>query len=147
MEKLLVPTELGPRWRELDPRVHEYLRGFLTVAAPGTLPEHVAAMDLAVPPSFHNDLIGGGARLRAAFPGLAREVVAIDDGDQLVIRIACEGTHDGPFFGFMLATGRHVRFEERHFMRIRNGRVVEDQVAIDMRLIIRQLALEVLSRP
>lgn len=138
MEALLVPPELGPRWRELDPRVHAYLQEFLTFAPPGPLPEQVAAIDAAVP--FHDDLIGGGVRLRAAFPGLARRVIAIERADRLVIRIACEGTQDGPFFGFMLATGRHVRFEEVHCMNVCNGRVVVDQVTIDMRLIIRQLA-------
>ena len=145
MEALHVPTAMGPRWQELGPRVHAYLRGFLTLATPCELPDHVAATDLNVPPSFHNDLIGGAPRLRAAFPDLARGVVAIDDLDHLVIRIACEGTHDGAFFGFMLATGRQVRFEELHIMSVRNGRVIEDHVTIDLRAIIRQLG--VLSGP
>lgn len=144
MEALHVPTALGPRWQELDLRVHAYLRGFLTLATPRERPDHVAAADPGVP-SFHDDLIGGAPCLRAAFPDLVREVVAIDGGDHLVIRIACEGTHDGPFFGFMLATGRQVRFEERHVMRVRNGRVIEDHVTIDLRAIIRQLG--VLSAP
>lgn len=60
--------------------------------------------------------------------------------------IACAGTHDGLFFDFMLATGRHVFFEEVHILRVRGGRVVEDHVAIDMRAIIRKLAMEPLSR-
>ncbi len=142
MDALHVTTEVGSRWNELPPRVHAYLRGFLTLASGGEQPDHVAAADLAVPPSFHNDLIGGAPRLRAAFPGLAREVIGIEGGDHLVVRIACTGTHDGPFFGFMVATGRRVRFEELHVLRVRNGRVVEDEIAIDMRLIIRQLAAE-----
>jgi predicted ester cyclase len=139
MEALHVPAAIRPSWLELDPRVHAYLHGFLTLATP-ELPDHVGAADLEVPPTFHNDLIGGAPRLRAAFPALVREVVSIDAGDHLLIRIACEGTHDGPFFGFMLATGRTVRFDEVHTMRVRNGRVVEDHVTVDMRLIIRQLA-------
>jgi predicted ester cyclase len=140
MEALHVPTAMGPRWQTLDPRVHAYLRGFLTLATPHEVPDRVAAEAPGVPPSFHSDLIGGAPRLRVAFPDLVREVVAIDGGDHLVIRIACEGTHDGSFFGFMLATGRHVRFEEVHTLRVRNGRVIEDHVTIDLRLIIRQLA-------
>lgn len=140
MEALHVPSELESRWRALDSRVHAYLSRFLSFTAPGELPDEIATIDTAVPPTFHADLIGGGPLLRAAFPGLVRAVVAIDGGDHLVVRIACEGVQDGPFFGFMLATGRRVRFEEVHCMTIQKGKVVVDNVTIDMRLIIRQLA-------
>jgi predicted ester cyclase len=72
-----------------------------------------------------------------AFPVLELSVTLIH---RLEVHIECDGAHDGPFFDFMLATGRHVRFAERHMLQISGDRVVVDKVTIDLRAIIRQLA-------
>jgi len=137
MEALLVRLALRSRWTRLDPRVHAYLRGYLA-PVPEAQPHRVAPVDAAAP--FHEDLVRGGPLLRAAFPDLVREVVAIEGTDRIVVRIACDGIHAGPFFGFMRATGRHARFTETHVMELRDGRGLVDQVTIDIRSIIRQLA-------
>lgn len=140
MEALRVPGDLANDWRALGPAIRGYLGQFLTLAAPAHAPEQVAALATGFP-GFHDDLAAGGPRLCAAFPGLVRTLVAIERGDdRLEVRIACEGAHDGPFFDFMLATGRAVRFVEIHRLQVRAGRIVEDQIAIDLRAIIRQLA-------
>ena len=134
MTGLHIPSRLAGPWHGLAAPVQGYLHGFLTlVHVP--LPQ-IAADDPEVPSTFHEDLLAGAPRLRAAFPELARELIAIDG---LGVRIACEGAHEGPFFGFMLATGRRVRFDEVHRLHVHDGRVVEDHVSIDLRAIIRQL--------
>jgi hypothetical protein len=81
------------------------------------------------------DLETGGARLRAAFPGLARRVTAIERASGAIeIRVACEGAHDGEFYGFLRASGRRVRFDERHVV---SG--ARHRIAIDLRAIVRQM--------
>jgi predicted ester cyclase len=135
-----VLPSLASRWHDLAPAVRHYLDAFLSLAVPGDRLDQVVIADPhVVPASFTDDLMLGGRRLRAAFPRLARSVVAIEGGDPLTIRVACEGTHDGPFFGFMLATHRRVRFDEVHELRVHHDRVAEDRLAIDLRAIIRQL--------
>ena len=88
-----------------------------------------------MPSTFIEDLISGGPRLRAAFPGLVRRLAWVDVSS---ICIECEGVHDGAFFDFMLPTRRRVRFDEIHEIALHGG-VVEDRVSIDFRSIIRQL--------
>lgn len=148
MAALLVPLALRSRWRMLDPSVRAYLDAFLTLDA--TAGTTVRITDVPVPPTFQHDLQGGAPRLRAAFPDLSRELLAIEPRDRLVVRIACRGVQAGSFFGFMLATGRAAHFEERHALTVRDGRIVEDLVSIDVGGIIRQLAsadLGVMSAP
>ena len=95
---------------------------------------------MSSPPTFVDDLAAGGLGLRAAFPRLARRIVGIDAGDRVVVRVACDGTHDGDFYGFLIATGRRVRFDERHELLVRGGELAAHRVEIDLRAIVRQLS-------
>ena len=125
---LEVPASLSDRWVALAREVRERVEAFLTRATDVA----IAADDL--PPAFVRDLEGGGTRLRAAFPRLARRVTAIEDARGAIeIRVACEGDHDGDFYGFLRPSGRRVRFAERHVI------AGEHRIAIDLRAIVRQM--------
>jgi predicted ester cyclase len=129
-----VPPALAEAWFALPMPVRAHVTAYL-----GTEP--VATTVVAdVPDCFADDLATGGRRLRAAFPALVRRLAAVDvAGDRVEIRIACEGTHDGAFFGLMTPTGRRVRFEERHVLAHAGDRVVVDRLELDLRAVVRQL--------
>jgi hypothetical protein len=136
-----VPPALAGPWRRLAGAARDHVGAFLGEIA------RVEASDVRViapagaPPTFAADLARGGSELHAAFPDLVRRVVAIDEtaDGRVTIKLTCEGTHDGAFFGFMLPTRRTVEFAEIHHLRIAGDRVVEDQLELDLRGIIRQL--------
>lgn len=133
----LVPPALAGPWRQLAGAVRCHVGAFLgdRPVAAGVV---VAPTD--APASFAEDLVRGAPTLHAAFPDLVRRVVAIDiDGRRVTVRVACEGTHDGAFFGFMMPTGRAVQFEEIHHLRVEHDELVEDRLELDLRAIIRQL--------
>jgi predicted ester cyclase len=137
---LEVAAPLIARWYELAPPLRSHLSQFL--GSDGAPEGRIAVTpDKAVPASFVDDLAAGGARLRAAFPDLSRRLATIEDreGRALSIRIECEGTHNGAFFGFMLPTRRRVRFDEVHEVAL-SEEGVDDLVSIDIRAIVRQLA-------
>ena len=132
---LEVPAPLTDRWVALARGVRDRVDAFLTQ---GVTPVAVVADD-ELPASFAEDLAAGGLRLRAAFPGLARRIAAIDGRDRIEIRVACEGAHDGEFYGFLRPTGRRVRFDEVLELIVRGGAIAAHRVAIDLRAIVRQL--------
>jgi hypothetical protein len=132
---LEVPGSLSDRWLALAREVRECVEAFL---GPGGSPGEAVIEGDELPPPFSADLAGGGARLRAAFPRLARRVTAIEGVAPVEIRISCEGDHDGEFYGFLRASGRTVRFVERHLVIMQRGTVAH-RVAIDLRAIVRQL--------
>ncbi len=135
---LEVAPPLRGRWSELAPELQRHLAAFLAPDAAAQARIEVTERE-GVPASFAEDLAGGGPLLRAAFPDLVRELVAIEVAPGTVsVRVACEGTHAGAFFGFMLPTRRRVRFEEVHELAVRGG-AVSDRVTIDVRAIVRQL--------
>jgi hypothetical protein len=133
---LEVPASLSDRWVALAAEVRARVEAYLTRA--GVRVSVDAGGDL--PATFLDDLAGGGPQLRAAFPGLARRVTAIElrGARAIEIRVSCEGDHDGDFYGFLRATGRRVRFDERHELVLRDDAVAH-RIAIDLRAIVRQL--------
>lgn len=133
---LEVPVILSAAWRALAPAARSQVEAFLGGAAPCGV---VVAAD-AIPEPFAQDLARGGGRLRAAFPRLARRVVAIEPGPRLAIRVACDGVHDGEFYGFLRASRRRVRFDELHELIVDGGVLAWHRVAIDLRAIVRQLS-------
>lgn len=147
LEGLEVPPALAARWDALAPAIRRHLAGFLADPAV-VVPPRVrveAAAAAGVPAAFLDDVAAGGAALRAAFPDLTRTLAALDApgagaGATLGVRIACEGTHDAPFHGFMLPTRRRVRFDELHLITLdATGAPACDRVAIDLRGIVRRL--------
>jgi predicted ester cyclase len=139
-----IPPHLEARWRELDQPSRDHVDAFLSPeptpcdAAPNDRVNISVATPL--PSTFADDLAIGGPQLRAAFPQLQRTLAGITrKGSRITVRIACEGGHVEPFFGIVRATQRHVQFVEEHRMEVRDGRLCEDQIAIDLAGIIRQL--------
>ena len=62
---------------------------------------------------------------RSAFPDLAVTVEdTVAEGDKVAVRVVTRGTHKGELMG-IAATGRTVAFNEQHFVRVSNGKLVE----------------------
>jgi predicted ester cyclase len=79
--------------------------------------------------------------LRTAFPDLhftIEELVA--EGDTVAGRLRMSGTHEGPLMGTP-PTGRSVRQEHMHFVRIREGKAVEHWGVRDDLGMMQQLGL------
>lgn len=132
-----IPLHLEGRWRELDQPSRDHVDTFLSVEPAPSVNVVVAT---ALPSTFADDLAVGGPQLRAAFPHLQRTLAGITrKGTRITVRIACEGDHAEPFFGILAATRRHVQFVEEHRMELRDGRLCEDRIVIDLAAIIRQL--------
>jgi hypothetical protein len=131
-----VPPVFAAQWFALPIPVRAQVTGFLGTE-PVTVP---AVVDDGVPGCFADDLATGGRGLRAAFPDLVRRVAGIERaGDRIEIRIACEGTHAGAFFGLVTPTGRRVRFEEHHALVVADDRLIADRLALDLGAVVRQL--------
>lgn len=79
--------------------------------------------------------------LSTAFPDMhytIEELVA--EGDTVVARVTVSGTHRGPFQG-MPPTGRSFRQAQMHFIRFRDGKVVEHRAVRDDLGVMRQLGV------
>jgi steroid delta-isomerase-like uncharacterized protein len=79
------------------------------------------------------------AALRTAFPDIhfaADDILA--DGDKVVLRWTCTGTHRGPFLGIP-PTGKHVNFIGINIYRLRDGKIVERWAVEDWGSVFRQL--------
>jgi predicted ester cyclase len=72
--------------------------------------------------------------LREAFPDFRceRTVSLIADGDEVVVRWVCEGTHTGPTFYDLVmgalpeASGRKMRFTGMSVVRLEDGAITEE---------------------
>jgi predicted ester cyclase len=65
------------------------------------------------------------ADFRAAFPDWREEIVElVAEGDTVVGRFKCSGTHEGEFLG-LAPTGRRFEVDEVYFLKFRDGKIVE----------------------
>jgi predicted ester cyclase len=79
--------------------------------------------------------------LRAAFPDLKNTVeLQIAEGDLVAGKLTYTGTMKGDLWG-MKATGKQATWTESHFVRIKNGKIVEHWGDIDALAMYRQLGL------
>ncbi|HEX6483042.1 MAG TPA: ester cyclase [Ktedonobacteraceae bacterium] len=79
--------------------------------------------------------------LSTAFPDMhytIEELVA--EGDTVVARVTVSGTHRGPFQGIP-PTGRSFRQDQMHFIRSRDGKVVEHRAVRDDLGVMQQLGV------
>lgn len=77
----------------------------------------------------------------SAFPDAALSVEdLIADGDRVVARVTCSGTHGGEFMGSP-PTGKRVSVQEVDIFRIENGRIAEAWAAVDFFGMLTQLGL------
>ena len=79
------------------------------------------------------------ARLSVAFPRLVRRVVAIVSGDRIMVWLVSQGLHEGMWGGIVCPTRRRVTFEEQHEVVMEGGRIVSNEVTLDLHAILTQL--------
>jgi len=79
------------------------------------------------------------AAFRAAFPDIhfANDDI-LADGDKVVARWTCTGTHRGPFRG-IAPTGKHISFIGINIFRLRDGKIVERWAVEDVVSLMQQL--------
>jgi steroid delta-isomerase-like uncharacterized protein len=86
-------------------------------------------------------------KLRTAFPDMHHTLEdAFADGDRVVLRVTVTGTHTGPFAFTRLtlpATGKPVKYEQIHILRIVNGKIAESWMALDHLAFFRQLGVQI----
>jgi predicted ester cyclase len=85
-------------------------------------------------------------KIRGAFPDIAHEVAdVIVDGDRAVLRCTVTGTQTGPLTFLHLEmppTGKAVRFEQIHIVRVADGKIVEHWLGQDSIALFRQLGVK-----
>lgn len=82
------------------------------------------------------------APFRASFPDVRMEVVQlVAEGDTVVGRFLCSGTHLGPWQGHEPTGQRFERVDEVYFFRLEDGRIVEMWGLEDTASRLRQLGL------
>jgi steroid delta-isomerase-like uncharacterized protein len=81
------------------------------------------------------------AATRDAFPDVQVHVEHIvSEGDLVVFHDSVTATSKGDFFG-VPPNGAHLRWTEIHFLRVRDGRIVEHWTNFDQLGILRQLGV------
>jgi predicted ester cyclase len=79
--------------------------------------------------------------LRAAFPDVKYKVdLQVVEGDLLANRVTASGTMKGDLWG-MRATGKKATWTESHFVRIKNGQMVDQWGDVDQLGMLQQLGL------
>lgn len=79
--------------------------------------------------------------LRAAFPDLHQSIEdVIAEGDKVVLRTNCTGTHVGDFMGTS-PTGQPFAQEQIHILRLEGGRIAEHWAQVDNVGMMRQLGI------
>jgi predicted ester cyclase len=102
--------------------------------------DELAARHIFFSHSLHTPLAGREAlktfmaELRGAFPNLSSERTAdlIAEGDEVVIRWLCEGTHTGPAFYDLVmgtlpeASSRRMRFTGMSVIQLAGGKIIRE---------------------
>jgi predicted ester cyclase len=84
------------------------------------------------------------APFRASFPDVQMETVElVAEGDTVVGRFTCSGTHDGEWRGHPPTGRRFERVDEVYFFRLRDGKIAESWGLEDTLDRLRQLGLPV----
>ncbi len=79
--------------------------------------------------------------LRAAFPDLHQGIEdVIAEGDKVVVRTTCTGTHVGELMGIP-PTGRQFTQGQIHILRLEGCRIVEHWAQVDNAGMMRQLGI------
>ena len=86
-------------------------------------------------------------KMRTAFPDLAFTLEdVVSEGDRAVLRVTVTGTQQGPLAFVQLplaASGKAVKFEQIHIVRVADGKIVEHWHGQDCLAMFRQLGLQV----
>jgi predicted ester cyclase len=82
------------------------------------------------------------APFRASFPDVHMKVIdLVAEGDTVVGRFACSGTHQGEWRGHPPTGRRFERVDEVYFFRLRDGKIVHSWGVEDSANRLRQLGL------
>jgi predicted ester cyclase len=108
---------------------------------------HPRFVDHTNPPGMQHGIAGHQAIValfRGAFPDMRWRVEdSVAESDRVVVRLSLEATHTGAFFGIP-ATGRPIRVQGVHILRIADGRLAEHWGSNDDLGLMRQLgAIEI----
>ena len=115
--------------RDLDGAFAHFSPGFVDHAVRPGMPPGIQGTRL-----FFNMLF-------TAFPDLHATIEdIIAEGDKVVDRMTCEGTHQGMFMG-VAATRKHVKWSFIDINRIMDGKVVEHWAEVDTMGMMQQLGL------
>jgi predicted ester cyclase len=116
-------------------------RGDVSVAQELLSPDFVEHTAQPGVPPTRAGLIASIEALRAAFPDLhstLAEIVA--DEEKIAYRGTLTGTHRG-FLGPIPPTGRSMRIDEMHIMRVANGQLVEHWGVFDQLGLLQSLGV------
>ena len=81
-------------------------------------------------------------RLRTSFPDVQDSIEEmIAEGDKVMVRWLWKGTHRGPYAGIE-ATGKHVEIGGITILKIREGKIVEDFVLVDLMDFMEQVGVQ-----
>lgn len=85
-------------------------------------------------------------KVRAAFPDMTYTLEdTIVDGDRAVLRMTFTGTQTGAFNMVRMPlppSGKSVKYEQIHIVRVANGKIVEHWMATDAIAMFRQLGVQ-----
>lgn len=85
--------------------------------------------------------IGGMKGLLAGFPDIkVTRVQQYEEGDKVFTYAYWEANHTGEFMGIP-ATGKHVHVEYMDIWRVKDGRIVENWVVMDILGLLKQLGV------
>jgi steroid delta-isomerase-like uncharacterized protein len=86
-------------------------------------------------------------KVRSAMPDMSWSVEdALADGDKVVVRLTIKGTQTGAMTLAPMPlppTGKAVKFEQIHILRVANGQIVEHWMSQDTFALFRQLGVQV----
>lgn len=86
-------------------------------------------------------------KMKSAFPDMKYTLDDIfAEGDRVAVRVTCTGTQRGPLTFTRLQmepTGKPVKFEQLHILRIGGGKIVEHWMCQDSLALFRQLGLQI----
>ena len=80
--------------------------------------------------------------LYGSFPDLTYTIEdIIAKGDKVVVRCTTRGTHEGEFQGIP-ATGKKIEYGRIQIWKIKDGKVVEGRVQVDILMMMQQLGVD-----
>ena len=143
MEEIVleVSPSARPIWQLLPRSVRWHVGAFPRVSmAQEALGASSFSESLTQPASSSaaRDIAEVATRLATAFPRLARRVTDVSVDGPITVHVACVGVHEG-MWGIICPTKMRVMFEEQHQIVAVDGRVLSDQIVVDLSAIELQL--------
>ena len=141
MEEIVleVSPPVLPIWRLLPHSVRWHVGAFPRISMPQqALGGSRFSESLTQPNSSAGDIAELATRLATAFPRLVRRVTDVALDGPITVCVACVGVHEG-MWGVICPTMARVVFDEQHKIVVVDGRVVSDQIVLDVSAIELQL--------